>query len=530
MQSIWRSKNIYNWGQAERPARSQYDVIIIGSGAGGGITAEILARSGLDICIVEAGPLKTADDFKMREKDAYGDLYQEVAARQSKDKGVQIMQGRCVGGSTTVNWTSSFRTPDHTLDYWQHEFGLSQLNRDKLAPYFSWVEERLGIRPWPLPPNNNNELLAIAAQKLGWHYAVIPRNVRGCANLGYCGMGCPINAKQSMLVTTIPSAVAAGATLIHNASVSHIEWQSTADPRVNITASQHTETLQLSAKTVVLAAGAIGSPAIALRSGLQQINSRIGQRTFLHPVTASIARMPRPVDAFSGAPQSIYSDHFLWRDGVSGEAGYKLEVPPLHPVIATSLLKLHGKAHQRLSNQFNYFHAQIALLRDGFHPELEGGRVLLDDHDYPQLDYPLTPTLFDGLRHALLRMAEAQFAVGVRWQMPLHMDAKPVRSWQAAKQQIQNLAPTVGRWQVLSAHVMGGMGMAASPDKGVTDEWGRIFGAESLRVIDGSLFPTSLGVNPQLTIYTLATKLSRRLAIDLGGELPQDLALPAPIE
>ncbi|MBC7686262.1 MAG: GMC family oxidoreductase N-terminal domain-containing protein, partial [Bdellovibrionales bacterium] len=161
------------------------DVIIIGSGAGGGVTAETLAKSGLSVIIVEEGALKSSKDFKMREAEAYPSLYQESAARKTKDKAINILQGRTVGGSTTVNWTSSFRTPTPTLQYWQQHFGLAGYTPEALAPWFLMMEQRLNVSTWLTPPNENNDLLKRGAARLGIPAAAIMRNVKGCWNLGY---------------------------------------------------------------------------------------------------------------------------------------------------------------------------------------------------------------------------------------------------------------------------------------------------------------------------------------------------------
>ena len=116
------------------PEKIVCDVAIIGSGAGAGITAELLARAGLQVVIIEEGPLKSSRDFNQLESEAYPSLYQESAARKTEDKAINILQGRCVGGSTTVNWTSSFRTPATTLQFWQQHFGLSDYTEAALAP------------------------------------------------------------------------------------------------------------------------------------------------------------------------------------------------------------------------------------------------------------------------------------------------------------------------------------------------------------------------------------------------------------
>ncbi len=523
-------KSALDYSQAEPIKRIECDVVIVGSGAGGGIAAEILSRSGVNVLIVEEGPLKTASDFKMQEKEAYAELYQEVAGRQTLDKGIQILQGRSVGGSTTVNWTSSFRTPQQTLDYWQNEFSIRGLSSAELSPWFEWVEQRLKISKWPVPPNKNNQLLADGATQLGWGYAVIPRNVYGCANLGYCGMGCPLNAKQSMLVTCIPTAVENGATLIHRARAESIIQQQSQAVGIWLSSMstlgqiKQKNVTQVIAKKVILSAGAIGSPAILLRSQVRDPFNNLGKRTFLHPVTASIAKMTNKVEAFSGAPQSIYSDQFLWRDGVTGELGYKIEVPPMHPVLSSTLLLKHGAQHQALMKDFAYYQANIALLRDGFHPDSQGGQVVLNDEGYPQLDYPISDSLWRGLKHALKSMIELQFAAGAKQVLPLHLDASMQTNWQSAQQQVDSLSPDKLRWQTMSAHVMGGCGMGENENNSVVNSQGNHHQLENLTIIDGSLFPTSLGVNPQLSIYAIAAKLASQLAIELKAKLPDDIA------
>ena len=214
LEGLQRGWKVFGGKHAPLPQRIECDVAIIGSGAGAGISAELLTKAGLKVVIVEEGPLKSSTDFKQREPEAYASMYQESAARKTKDKGITILQGRSVGGTTTINWTSSFPTPPDTLKYWQDTFGLKDYTTEALAPYFRDAQTRLNITPWAVAPNENNELLRRGAAKLGIKAEVIPRNVKGCYNLGSCGMGCPTNAKQSMLVTTIPFALDHGATLL----------------------------------------------------------------------------------------------------------------------------------------------------------------------------------------------------------------------------------------------------------------------------------------------------------------------------
>jgi choline dehydrogenase-like flavoprotein len=502
-------------------AHIEADVAIIGTGAGGGTAAEILTKAGLRVVLIEEGPLRTSSDFHMFERQAYPQLYQESAARKTADKGITILQGRAVGGSTTVNWTSSFRTPPETLRYWRERYGLREYRDNELAPWFAMMEERLNIHPWEQTPNANNDALRAGAAKLGIETNVIPRNVKGCWNIGYCGMGCPTNAKQSMLVTTIPFALAHGATLVTRARA---EQFTVAGSRINglvaralqsdgIAPSVHTVLVR--ARHYVLAAGAIGSPALLLRSNAPDPYKCAGKRTFLHPVVLSLAEMPYAVNAFSGAPQSIYTDHFLRTQALDGPAGFKLEVPPVHPVLAATTLVGFGQAHARLMNDLGHGQVIIALMRDGFHAESPGGTVALQNDGTPVLDYPMTPYLWDGARRALLAMAQIQFAAGANTVLPMHEDATPYRSFDAARAAINELPMEILRTRVVSAHVMGGCAMGQEVRESVVDGNGSHHHIENLSIFDGSIFPTSIGANPQLSIYGIvarnATLLARRL-------------------
>jgi choline dehydrogenase-like flavoprotein len=392
------------------------DVAIVGTGAGGGTAAEILCDAGLSVVIIEEGPLVTSSAFRMREADAYRDLYQESASRKTRDKAINILQGRCVGGGTTVNWTSSFRTPAPTLDYWRTAFGLEGFGSADLAPWFDRVEQRLAVAPWPVVPNENNDALRRGAQRLGISVGTIRRNVKGCWNIGYCGMGCPTNAKQSMLVTTIPAALARGATLLTRARAWKLEpandgaRQIAALSCVGLDArgtDPTTRRVTVRAKTFVVAGGAIGSPALLLRSRVPDPYGVLGKRTFLHPTIVSAALMPERVDGFAGAPQTIYSDHFL-DVAPNGPMGFKLEAPPIHPVLAAITLPGHGPSHARWMEKLSHMQVVIALLRDGFHPDSSGGSVALRDDGTPVLDYPLTEYFWDGARVSIAGARHAQ--------------------------------------------------------------------------------------------------------------------------
>jgi choline dehydrogenase-like flavoprotein len=507
--------------QLGRDATLEADVCIIGTGAGGGIAADVLSDTGLKVVMVEEGMLRTSTDFRMLESEAYPTLYQESASRKTADKAINILQGRTVGGSTTVNWTTSFRTPPDTLKFWRDRYGLSELTDEHMKGWFERAEKLTNITDWQVPPNENNAILERGGQKLGIKIERIKRNVKGCYNLGYCGMGCPTNAKQSMLVTAIPAALSRGAILVSRARAERL-----------VLARDRVESLEcismlgtgydtgavkvtIKAKHYVVAGGAINSPALLMRSNAPDPNKRLGKRTFLHPTLISGAQMPNKVEGWAGAPQTTYSDHFLSTQAIDGALGFKLESAPIHPVLYAISVNGMSEHHRNRVTSLPNSQVTLALCRDGFHPESEGGSVKLLSDGFAQLDYGLNKYFFEGARRALLAMAEIQFAAGATEVFPVDERINGFRTWAETKAALETLDLKPYSTRVVSAHVMGGCAMSASAKDGVVNQYGRHHQIENVSVIDGSVFPTSIGANPQLSVYGLAWRNAARLAGDM---------------
>jgi choline dehydrogenase-like flavoprotein len=264
--------------------------------------------------------------------------------------------------------------------------------------------------------------------------------------------------------------------------------------------------LTLKAPHFIVAGGAINSPALLLRSEIPNESGLIGQRTFLHPTVVGAALMPQSVRGDAGAPQSLYSDHFLRTQPVDGSIGFKLESAPLQPVLFASTLHGFGAGHHQLMQGFARTQVLLALMRDGFHERSPGGRVRLRSDGTPELEYPLNDYLWEGTRRAYRAMAEIQFAAGAQQVTVVHEQAQLWSTWAEAQRGIEalDLRPLLTR--VVSAHVMGGCAMGGDPRRSVTDAAGRVHGLANLQVADGSLFPTSLGANPQETIYALVRR------------------------
>jgi choline dehydrogenase-like flavoprotein len=517
-EGLARGWKTYDGSQLEKDLTLEADVAIIGSGAGGGTTAEILSAAGYKVLLIEEGPLKTSSDFKMLEAQAYASLYQEGIGRMSKDGAITILQGRAVGGTTLINWTSSFRTPEPTLEHWAKEHDIKGHSPAEMAPWFEKMEQRLGIAPWMMPPNANNDVIKNGCEKLGYSWHVIPRNVRGCWNLGYCGMGCPTNAKQSMLVTTIPATLEKGGELLYLARAERLSIKDDKVTGLQCVAMDARcvaptgRSITVKARHYVLAGGGINSPALLLRSRAPDPHERLGKRTFLHLVNMSAGHFDEVINPFYGAPQSIYSDHFQWQDGTTGKMSYKLEVPPLHPTLASTLFGGFGSDNALRMEQLPHTHAMLALLRDGFHPDSPGGSVELRGDDTPVLDYQVSPYAWDGLLRAFHSMAEIQFAGGAKEVMPLHSDARYVKNLAEARTLIDGLSLELYRTRLGSAHVMGGCAMGENAKNAVCDSLGRHHQLGNLSIHDGSLFPTSIGANPQLSVYGLTAQLATSLA------------------
>jgi len=512
------------------------DVAIVGTGAGGAITAEILAGAGLRVLMIEEGAYRKSEDFTLREPGSLARLYRDGGAMPTRDGAISVVQGRTVGGSTTLNWTSSFRTPEPTLRHWRERHGIEGLGADDLLPWFAAVEERLHISPWQ-DHNRNNALLAKGAEKLGWRHGAIKRNVRDCAGHGYCGLGCPVKAKQSMDVTAIPDALENGAVLVTRVRAERFVIRGTrvtaVEGRALDARGVHTtgRRVWLRAPWVVVAAGAIHGPALLMRSKVPDPFRRLGKRTFLQIHNYSLSFVPEPIQPFFGAPQSIYTDQFTWRDGVSGRAGFNMEVVGAQPVVSMNFWKGIGTGMAEFARRLPHLHVLVSQIRDGFHEESPGGEVRMRSDGSGVLDYRINGYIWDGVRSSYLAMAECQFAAGAESVHPACSDAEPYRSWREARAAISALRLRSPNVFLNSTHPLGGCAMGGDTRTSVVNADGRHHHMENLLVIDGSVFPSSLGVNPCESIYALAARNASLLAERIAkGPARASGSSPAPMK
>jgi choline dehydrogenase-like flavoprotein len=492
------------------------DVCVVGAGAGGSVAAAVLAKAGAKVILLEEGGHYTKKDFNLQESWAYPHLYQDGGNRTTDDLGILILQGRSVGGGTTVNWTSSFRPPEATLKLWQSQHGLEGWDAASLAPHVQAVEERLSVRPGSdADVNANNRKLWEGAKKLGWNPELIPRNVKACARLGYCGMGCPLDAKQSAALTYVQDAVAAGADVYTHARAKLLEvdrghLRAVVAEILDPSSGQGTGRRFVihPRRGAILAGGAINTPALLLASRTGLSGGRLGQRTFLHPTVPLVAFYDEPIEGFYGAPQSVSCHEFAHR---GSKVGFFLETSPVHPMLGAVAFPGFGDQHRRFMERLPHAQATIALLIDG-HQGDRGGTVRVEGQGRIRLSYPFDPALTEAASEALVAMARLHLAAGAREIVSLHTEPVIVRS-ESDLPALRARPVTTGSHTLFSAHQMGGAAMGQNPATSVVNPQGRHHELDNVWVMDGSVFPTSLGVNPQLTIYAAAHRNASLLAL-----------------
>jgi len=468
------------------------DVCIVGSGAGGGVAAAVLAAAGLDVIVLEAGGYWSERDFDGAERAGLRRLYRGGGAAATDDQGVGLIAGVCLGGGTVVNFTTSFRTPDEVLDEW----GGLGFPSAELGTSLDAVCARLDVNTEHNRPSRRDQVMQRGLERLGWHVAAMPRNVVGCEQgvvCGSCGYGCPLGAKQSTMRTWLADAAAAGARIVVGTKARRVLVENGA--AVGVDAGP----VQVRSRAVVAAAGAIETPALLLRSGLR--NPNVGRWLRLHPATAVFGLFAEEVRPWEGTLQALYSDQFRHLDG---GYGVKYETVPAHPALLTAALPWEGAAeHARLMANLPRLSLIAVIPRDR-----GSGRIRIGLDGEPIVSYRLAEEDARRLRAGIDGAGTVLAAAGAREVFMSH----------ARMQRFDGGFPEAayrfgaGRGSLYSFHLMGSARMGGSPELGAASPSGETWEVRNLIVADGSAFPTASGVNPMVTIEAIAHLNARRLA------------------
>lgn len=490
------------------------DVVVVGSGAGGGTAAAVLAQAGLDVVILEAGSYFSERDFDGAELSSFDRLYLNGGGMASADASVGLLSAQALGGTTVVNYTFSFRTPDGVRREWADEHGLTAVAGDDFDRSLDAVWERIGVNAEHSVPSRRDEAVRGGLDKLGWEWEVMQRNVRGCTEevCRLCHYGCQLGAKQSTLKTWVQDAHDARARVLVETRAERALVKSGKAVGVEArTAAGHRVTVW--ARAVVSACGALHTPVLLARSGIR--SKALGKHLRLHPVLVLWGQFDEPIRPWEGMLSSTYSDQDVDMDGRG--YGVKYEHVAIPPSILLSFSPWRGgRQHAELMQALPYTGGLGVLLRDHGVGEVRAGR-----DGEPIVRYKLAPADVEHMRRGVRGAARVVEAMGARRVYSSHS------KWVAYEPGVRgdldgfmhdadSCGWGAGQAQMVSFHIMGSARMGGSPTDSVCDPTGQVWGVPGLYVMDGSAFPTASGVNPMVTIEALAHMNARALAAKLG--------------
>jgi choline dehydrogenase-like flavoprotein len=491
------------------------DVVVVGSGAGGGVVAGVLAGDGHDVVVLERGGNPSSCDFTQLEGQAFQELFLDRGMLMTHSGSMPILAGSCLGGGTVINWTTSFPLPQRIREEWDRHAGVRLFATTEFQAALDRVAARSGVGVGWSTPGGRDAVFERGLRALGWPVATIPRNVTDCREgleCGYCGYGCRHGAKNSTARTYLADAAAAGARL-----VPHCEVERVLIERERVTGvaghargpdgRRHAVTVR--AKVVVAACGALNTPALLARSGLT--SRALGRNLHLHPVTAVGAFFPERIEPWGGALQTRYCTHVADMDGRG--YGARFETGPIHFALPASAFGWEGARALRedVGRLAHMGHVGI-LLRDR-----DPGRVVVGRDGRPRAHYDVSRYDAAHMRRAIEAGARVMAAAGASevftLQTPPARGRPDGSGWLPA---FMARADATGyrrfRLSYVSFHQMGTAAIAGDRGRGVVNDRGEAFDVRGLYVADASAFPGTSGVNPMITIMAIADHVAHAIA------------------
>jgi choline dehydrogenase-like flavoprotein len=486
--------------------RYDADVVIVGSGAGGAPAARRFVDAGLDVLILEEGELHTTETFTTDLIEQSLKLYRDAGSTMIAGRPPIIFtEGRCVGGSTVINGGMSWRTPDRVLEHWSKDLALDATDPKSMSPYFDEAEALLNVEFQNEDTlGMNDKLFVRGARKLGWSVEDNPRNMKRCVGLNNCGIGCPTGAKQSMLVTEIPRALAGGARMVTSARATKILFDGgTAVGVKGRFVSRQGRRLgrfQVRARMVVLAAGARFTPGLLKRSRMR--NPMIGSGLHTHPNAKVIGVFEDRIDPTRGAHQAHQIHHFL-------EEGLLFGYASVQPGLLAATTPGFGEEHGRRMELYHHMLTAGVLVEDSGE-----GRVVLGPDRQPYMRFTLDRSDVEKVHLGVRLLAEQMFAAGAyKVFLPfgelLELNSVDELGRIDARNHVRH------DLELMTVHIMSSARMRNSARDGGCDSAGRVHDAPGLVVADASAIPSSIGVNPMETIVALALRNTDRWIEDL---------------
>ncbi len=500
-------------------ARRSYDIVIIGSGAGGGTVAQELSslcRDGVRIAVLEKGPKLRHEEFTGREVEMATALYEDGGGFLTAEQTMTLAFGSAYGGSTVVYTGTSLLPPERVLRRWNVP-GLTFADVEQRARKYV-AENNVHLLEESLL-NENNRLFVEGCRRLGYRVQQFPVNLKGCRGSSLCNLGCPNQAKQGTDRVQLPRAERNGVEVVTRCEVQRIE-----DRKISVRVSEKADgnkgepstweagDYEIDAKVVVVCAGAVNSSALLLRSGFGQRLPRLGRGFTSHPAFIMVAEHERPITNSVGHPKSFYLDQFAESDH------FLLETCMYFPFITAKAMVGFGEEHSRFMRAFPRLQMILVLACDEVD---DHNRVTVDGEGRPVVHYRFTPEVIHGLVQGAITSAKISFAAGaVRAHVPVSHSPTIERVDREHLDQIAEKPDfKPGKLSISAAHLQGGCAMGSGPEDSVTDAYGRVHGVPWLYVADSSLFPNSLEINPYLTIMALADRVAETIRKNMNALL-----------
>lgn len=487
-----------------------YDIVIIGSGAGGGTVADRLiplAKSGVKIAILESGPHYPRGYFTQREIEMMG-LLRNNGAWPTKDGAITIAAGHAVGGSTLMYTGVTFRAPDNVIEEWN----VPGLTPGDLKGRFDRLWKELNVtEPGPDMVNDNNRLFREGCEKLGWSVNKIHLNIKDCKQEGFCNIGCSGGAKQGTTEVQLPAAMNAGIELIPNFTVNLIRDGTVSGyiaktPAGTLPGRHADGPVEIKAEKVILSAGSPGSPALLLKSGFGKEFPALGRYVTLHPAQTVYGIYPDVIKNYRGFPKIYYTSEF------TKSHHHFIETAFYYPFVTTKHLGLWGDDLRETMKSYDRLMCIIILNHDDADPE---NRVVIDGKGNPQISYRLSKGSVSSLCHAQAQATRIMFASGCEKAVMPCADRPVFSRSEVPDSELEDFI-NAGNYvpikvPVASAHPQGGCRMGETRSDSVTNSFGQVHGYPWLFVADASLFPQSSHVNPYLTVMALADRIAENI-------------------
>lgn len=480
------------------------DVVVVGTGAGGAVVAKELAEAGLAVVMLEEGDFFTRKDFSGRLWDAQRMLYRDKGFTVTLGNTIiPVPMGVTVGGSTTINTGTCWRTPEWILNRWVNDHGLDELTPDRMAPHFDRVEKILRIQAaTPEQVGAVGRVIARGCDALGWTHLPVKRNAPECDGSGVCNFGCPIDAKLGMDLSYVPLALKSASVLFTRVRADRVWIENGRAAGVLARTRDGGKNVRFRSRAVVVACGAIMTPYFLLRQGICNRSGLVGRNLSIHPAVGAAALFNEEIRGYAATPQGYCVNQFH-KDGI-------LLLGASVPIdVAAAQFIMIGRELMEAMEAYDRVATFGGMVED------EGvGRVRPGPGGRPLMTYSVNAETLDKLKRAAAAIARIFLRAGAKWVHPHVQRAPTLRSDSDVDAFLRS--PWKARDFILTAyHPLGTCRMGIDPLTSVINQNHESHDLPGLFIADGSVMPSSVAVNPQETIMAMATRAAERIAAKL---------------